>query len=147
MAKTIVVGVDESEVSRCALDWSIQFARDLEGGVRAVHVASDAVMLPGSAFQFDMDRHLDDVRQLLNGPWTKALQDADVPHETELVQGDPADELLRIADALAAYVVVIGARKRPQLDKLGSTALRLVHRAIRPVALVPPVIGSERELR
>ncbi len=135
--KTIVVGVDESEVSRSALEWAIQLARDVDAGVRAVHVASDAVMLPGSAFQFDTNRHLDDVRQLLDGPWTKVLQVAEVPHDTELVEGDPADALLRVANAVGAYVVVVGAPKRSLLDEHGGTIVKLVHHARRPIVLVP----------
>lgn len=140
--KTIVVGVDESEVSRSALEWAVNLAHDVEAGVRAVHVASDAVMWPGSAFQWDMNRHLDDVRQLLDGPWTKAFQDADVPHETELVEGDPADALLRVANEVGAYVVVVGAPKRSLLDEHGGTIVKLVHHARRPIVLVPQDVSN-----
>ncbi len=67
-----------------------------------------------------------------------------VAYKTQLVQGDPATELLRIADALDAYVVVVGARKRAVLQDLiiGGTAHKLVNRASRPVVLVPPSLSA-----
>ena len=139
MAKVIVVGVDESERSRCAVEWAVDLATDLGASVRAVHVASSSVLWQFAAMQYDADRYLDDVRHLLDR-WTKALHDAGVPYKTQLVQGDPAIELLQIADAVDAYAIVVGSRKHPTLHDLiiGGTAHKLVNRARRPVVLVPP---------
>ena len=64
--------------------------------------------------------------------------------EVELRQeahaGDLADEVVRVADAVDASVIVIGLRKRSPVGKLlmGSTAQRILLDADRPVLAVKP---------
>ena len=140
MSKVIVVGVDGSEGSLLALRWSAELAHDLDAAVQAVHVETRAGLWEFSAIQIDIGPYLDELQGLLDGAWTQPLRDADVSYHTQLVRGDPATELLRISEALDAYVVVAGARKHAALHDLvlGGTAHKLVNRANRPVVLVPP---------
>ena len=138
MARVIVVGVDESEGGRHATKWSAQLARDLGAEVQAVHVESRVGLWEFSAIQIDIGPYLEELQGLLDGPWTEPLREMGVTYRTELVRGDAASELLRIADVLDAYVVVAGARKHSHRSPfLGGTAHKLVNRAGRPVVLVP----------
>ena len=141
MPKVIVVGADGSDGSRRALEWSAGLARDVDGVIQVVHVESRAALWEFSAIQIDIDPYLAELQALLDGLWTKPLRDADVSYHTQLVRGDPATELLRIAVELDAYVVVAGSRKHAVLHDLivGGTAHKLVNRATRPVVLVPPM--------
>jgi nucleotide-binding universal stress UspA family protein len=54
--------------------------------------------------------------------------------------GDLADEVLRVADAVDASVILIGLRRRSPVGKLlmGSTAQRILLDADRPVLAVKP---------
>jgi len=138
MARVIVVGVDESQGSRHATRWSAELARDLDAEVQAVHVESRVGLWEFSAIQIDIGPYLDELRGLLDGAWTEALRDVGVTYRTELVRGDAATELLRIAETLDAFVVVAGARKRAHhTHVIGGTAHKLVNRSRRPVVLIP----------
>jgi nucleotide-binding universal stress UspA family protein len=141
MAKMIVVGVDGSNGSRRALEWSAGLARDVGAEIQVVHVESRAALWEFSAIQIDINPYLAELQGLLDGLWTQPLRDAEVKFHTQLVRGDPATELLRIAVELDAYLVVAGARKHAALHDLivGGTAHKLVNRANRPVVLVPPL--------
>jgi nucleotide-binding universal stress UspA family protein len=141
MTRVIVVGADGSEGSRRALEWSAELARDIGAEIQVVHVESRAALWEFSAIQIDIDTYLAELHELLNGLWTKPLRDAGVGYHTQLVRGDPATELLRIAVERDAYLVVAGARKHAALHGLivGGTAHKLVNHANRPVVLVPPL--------
>jgi nucleotide-binding universal stress UspA family protein len=54
--------------------------------------------------------------------------------------GDAADEVLRVADEIAAVVIVIGLRRRSPVGKLitGSDAQRILLNANQPVLAVKP---------
>lgn len=141
MIKVMVVGADGSEGSRRALEWSAELAGDIGAQIQVVHVESRAALWEFSAIQIDIDPYLAEIQELLDGLWTKPLRDANVGFHTQLVRGDPATELLRIACELDAYLVVAGARKHGAVHDLivGGTAHKLVNRATRPVVLVPPI--------
>lgn len=138
MAKVIVVGVEASDGSRAATELGAELARDIGAEIQAVHVESRVGLWELSAIQIDIGPYLDELRGLLEGVWTQAFRDVGVTYRTELVRGDPATELLRIADALDAYAIVAGARKQTgHHHVIGGTAHKLVNRAQRPVVLVP----------
>ena len=67
-----------------------------------------------------------------------ALEVRQTPHS-----GDLADEVLRVADEVAASVIVIGIRRRSPVGKLlmGSSAQRILLDADRPVLAVKPDAG------
>lgn len=52
-------------------------------------------------------------------------------------QGDPAGELMRVAEEYAADAVVVGASEAPGHRVMGSAAVRLVRAGRWPVTVVP----------
>jgi nucleotide-binding universal stress UspA family protein len=62
-----------------------------------------------------------------------------VQYLIELVRGDPASELLRIADERHVDLIVIGGTHHSGLRGaiLGGTAHRVVNHSLRPVTIVP----------
>jgi nucleotide-binding universal stress UspA family protein len=77
---------------------------------------------------------------------TSELQASGVPHEVKLAGDalDPADELLRAAEAADAEFIVIGLRRRSPVGKLllGSNAQRVLLDAACPVLAVKAAAGA-----
>ncbi|MDH2444481.1 universal stress protein [Amnibacterium sp. CER49] len=79
------------------------------------------------------------------------LDPISVPWEVRQLVGEPAGELMRVADEVDATLIVVGARHagfRGALHNFfaGSVALRLAHRQYRPIVVVPiqPVAEGDR---
>jgi nucleotide-binding universal stress UspA family protein len=76
----------------------------------------------------------------LRDTWTKPLRDSGVPHTCRIVEDDNvAEGLMRVAREQDASLIVVGAHGRGWLSDrvLGSTTYNVVHRALRPVVVVP----------
>src|SRR5215831_411263 len=99
MLKRIVVGVDGSEASRRALEWTVGRAVETGAEVVAVHVVRQfgefVLDVPGIG--------LDDWRQHfaweLRAVWAKPLTAAGVRHRCRTVEGEPAATLAAVAEA------------------------------------------------
>ena len=92
-----------------------------------------------SAFQINIDPVLAQLRELLDGRWSALLRKAQIEHTTELVRGDPATELLRVAKRVRASMLVLGSRSHSNLADLivGGTVHKVINRSTLPVVLVP----------
>jgi nucleotide-binding universal stress UspA family protein len=144
----IVVGVDGSEGARKALGWTIDLAAVLDSEILAVYVVPQSWLFTLSAFQLKTDELVTDLRAKLIGEWTEPLRTAGVRHSTEFLHGDPGGELLRIADARDADLIVIGGTHRGSLRHtlMGGTAHHVVNRSDVPVLVVPAFVeGTEDE--
>ncbi|TFV57751.1 universal stress protein [Geodermatophilus sp. DF01-2] len=86
------------------------------------------------------------VRALLD---RASAADVEVEVRQEAHTGDLADEVVRVAAAVDASVVVIGLRRRSPVGKLlmGSTAQRILLDADRPVLAVKPNAVADRRHR
>jgi nucleotide-binding universal stress UspA family protein len=134
-----LLGVDGTEGAVRATNWTAELARDLGAKVVVVHVVSSAWLIELSALQFNADVLVKRARAELVGPWTQPLRDADVQYLTELVRGDPASELLRMADERRVELIVIGGTHHGGFRGaiLGGTAHRVVNHSHQPVTVVP----------
>jgi nucleotide-binding universal stress UspA family protein len=137
----LLVGVDGSDGSRRAVEWTARLAATTGADVTAVHVLTyDRALL--------RDLSLDTIRTWrielqrdLESSWTDPLRAAGVAHRCLLVEDDsPAAGLLAVAERERADLLVVGARGRGSLAGrvLGGVSYRLVHHADRPVVVVPP---------
>jgi len=134
----ILVGVDGSEDSRCALAWAAGLVEGTDAEIIAVHALGllthlvDASLVPSAG-------HRSEVTSRLEQEWCQPLIEASVAHRCLVVDGDPVTAVLRAAREQVADLVVVGSRGaggHPGLV-LGSTSQQLVHEADRPVVVVP----------
>ncbi len=137
--RRILLGVDGTQGAVKATHWTAELAHDLGAKALVVHVVSETWLMELSALQFSADDLVKRARAELVGPWTQPLRDANVEYLIELVRGDPASELLRMAEERHVDLIVIGGTHHSGLRGaiLGGTAHRVVNHALQPVTLVP----------
>ena len=132
----IVVGYDGSEESRHAVAVAAERAGP-EGTVIPVHVTIAASSWLGASYYepvvdeayMTAEARLAEIDEIDTG-------DANV--EPELIEGDPAEALMRIAESRGATEIVVGSRGRGRFRSiLGSVSHELLERADRPVVIVP----------
>ena len=139
----IVLGLDGSSGSEAAMQWCIEAAPDLHAEVVAVYALPPVVSIvpmpmPGPvplAYGEEMRELM--VREL--DGWCKPLDAAGVPYRTEVMDGSPADVLMRVADEIDAAMIVVGRRGHGGFAELllGSVPNQLSHHATRPILVVP----------
>ena len=132
----IIVGYDGSPESKLAVQVAAERAGP-GGTVVPIHVTVPASEWLGSSSYEPIVAHTHHAAQILLAD----LDDLDVGEATvepELIEGDPAEALLRIARSRNAREIVVGSRGRGRLRSLlGSTSHALLERADRPVVIVP----------
>ena len=135
-APVIIVGYDGSEESRAALAVAAQRAGP-EGTVIPLHVTSTASSWLGSPYY---DREVEAGYQAAQAVLAE-IDDIDTGSanvKPELIEGDPAEALLRVAQNRDAREIVVGSRGRGRFRSiLGSVSHALLERADRPVVIVP----------
>lgn len=137
MFDRIVVGVDGSDNSRCAVDVAAHLAELAGAQVIAVH-AVGLLEGGGDASQTPADRHAE-VRGDLEHVWCGALAHAGIPTAYELRDGNPVVVLLAVARERNADLLVLGTRGLGGFpDQLiGSTSTQVTQQAPCPVVIVP----------
>jgi nucleotide-binding universal stress UspA family protein len=143
-----VVGLDGSAGSARALDWAVGLAAGVDAEVIAVHALELPQNLPrpgGVPYVPDLETWERATRQDFELVWCRPLTASGVRHRKIFEVGRAGDVTLRLADELAADLIVTGRRGRSELAELlaGSVSQRLVHRAHCPVVVVPAVPAVE----
>lgn len=154
MYENIVVALDGSEASKCALSEALQLARLAHGKLTAVYVLDQS-----AAFTYAgaCDPHLltDAARQvgqsLLDGALAQ-MRELNVAGEAEIVetQGiaeDIASALIRCVQRRGADLLVMGTHGRRGLRRMviGSVAERCVRLATCPVLLIREEANPEHD--
>jgi nucleotide-binding universal stress UspA family protein len=136
----IAVGVDGSEGSQQALIWAADLAKSLNAQILAFNVVPQSWLIELNAFQLKADELIAQQRARLVGEWTDVLRARGVSHFTELVRGNPATDLLRLAQEHHADLVVVGGSRHhgPLRDSvLGHTSHRIANHSTVPLVVVP----------
>lgn len=136
----IVVAVDGSRPSLAALAWAVGEARSVGRSVCAVRVFDPAFLYSPPAPVFESiavartaEREaLDDAVAAIVGT------DAGVPVRKELLQGQPATEIIRRSEKAAMLVMGSHGRTRVGSAILGSVGAACVRKAGCPVVVIPP---------
>lgn len=134
----ILVGVDGSEGSRKAIEWTADLAADLGAEVVAVHVYEPL----GHLDQIGPDTALADVRdrvvEELDDVWCRPFQGRGVDVDRRVIEGIPHEALLEVAEDTDVDLIVLGARRMGVIKAaaLGSTSNRVVHDASVPVTII-----------
>jgi len=128
--RVVVVGIDFTEVGEVALSQAIGLVAD--GGT--VHVAHVLPAASGSEA---------DARQAREEAWyvlsKLVVGERDARVERHILEGEPAEQLLALANRVGADLVVLGARSHSVVRRtfLGSVAQSVTESATAPVLLVP----------
>jgi nucleotide-binding universal stress UspA family protein len=92
MIKTIVVGVDGSDGSRRALEWTAEQATELHADVVAVFALPSASEFVLSVPPLPEDG-VHDLRRSFEAQWCRPLRDAGVPYRSHMIEELPAHAL------------------------------------------------------
>lgn len=133
----VLVAVDGSANAHAALRWVADLAAGTQIAVDAVSVEA----IPAITAQ-SRSGWRDELLSHLEGEWTEELADAGVVFEAHALSGTSiADVLVDTAQRRGADLVVAGMRGTGGFTglRLGSVASRILHRADRPVVLIPLV--------
>lgn len=138
----ILVPTDGSECAAHALETAIEFAKLLGAELVLCHVVdiSQAAVMSGGEAQL-----IEGSLEVLEADGARILGDAlaraslDVHASTRSAQGEPIDEIERLAGELQPAFIVIGSHGRTGLGRalMGSVAEGVVRRAPVPVMVVP----------
>jgi nucleotide-binding universal stress UspA family protein len=144
-----VVAVDFEAPSREALTLAISLARGCDAKVFGVHVLPSLPPLAADAHEGEPD----------GAAWDPTVEEQDAqaqlrafvaaacaevpgapPVDVRVTRGDPADDVVTVAESLGAALLVIGTHGRKGLSHalLGSVAERVLRRAKVPVLSVRP---------
>jgi len=147
--KSVLCPTDFSEFSRRAIDHAVAHARWNQAELTLLHVHPFLVPRGGDTPYFPSGLPLDAATRarLLADLETAAepARAAGLEPELLLIEGDPSEEILRQARAMAADLIAMGTHGRRGFDRwiLGSVADRVVHKARCAVLTVPrPLEGA-----
>lgn len=138
--KNILAPLDLEGKSVPGLEAAAGIVRDHGGKITVVHVMTgasvqmgdtDHVAVPAKAQAEDRARAK--LKDVVDGATL------DVPVDTEVVWGDPAMEIHKLAGSIGADAIVITVKNRSRVGKLllGSHAQQIILGADRPVICVP----------
>jgi nucleotide-binding universal stress UspA family protein len=139
----ILCPVDFSDASRHALDYAVGIARRHEARITALYVLpSIAALLPprGEGLYPPIAFSAADLQQYDEALVSFAGRSGDAQIQTQVAQGSVVGEIVRVAAALPADLLVVGTHGRSGFDRLmlGSTTEKLLRKAACPVLTVPP---------
>jgi nucleotide-binding universal stress UspA family protein len=144
MIKKIMVATDGSETSDLAAQAGIEIAGRAGGSVTAVYVVDVARLarLPGYAAFPGIKDQLSELMQKEGREATQKIEDmagkAGIPCRKIVAEGNPSEELLRLATESGMDLFIMGSVGRSGLDRflLGSVAEKVVRNSKVPVLLI-----------
>jgi nucleotide-binding universal stress UspA family protein len=139
--KEIVVATDGSESAREAVDFGVELAKENGAVVTFLHVLppDDYVVAGRGAIAVPRPHHVEmDESETALAEAAQTAQEADVSYGLERVSGDTVAEILTVAEAKHADLIVVGSRGRGAVTSaiLGSVSRGVLNQAKRPVLVV-----------
>jgi len=143
MGTKIVVATDGSEHAARAVEWCAEHAAAFDAEVVVVHamgpprytgIAPSYIWVRAASVEQQKAR-----RDRATREWCVPLAAAGVPFRVEIVEGDPAEAVARVAHEEGAALVVAGRRGLGPVREhlLGSTSRALTHSLNLPLVIVP----------
>ena len=135
--KTFLIASDGSASAREAVEFGLELSAEQNAEAVVVYVAPALDILPVSGFGMPaaqphaLSAHdqvaLDEAARLADEQGMRA--------RTELLTGNPVDEIVAYADSIDADMIVVGSRGHGAVASalLGSVSLGVLHEARRPV--------------
>ncbi|MGC8584435.1 MAG: universal stress protein [Thermoproteus sp.] len=132
--KTIVVAYDGSEHSKKALLYAISLARQTKAKLYLVYVVDTSL-----AELYSIPQAYDKIKKKGEELLAEARGScAGLDAECKLLEGDPAEEIIKFAKDVRADLIVIGSRGLSRLKRilLGSVSARVATEAATSVLIV-----------
>jgi nucleotide-binding universal stress UspA family protein len=139
--KRLLIATDGSGSAREALEFGLDLAAEQDACAFVVYVAPAVDVMPYANFAVvaptlphELSEH---DRELLNEAAEIAAEKG-VAVKTELLKGNPADEIVAFADSVGADLIVVGSRGHGTIASalLGSVSRGVLHESRRPVLIV-----------
>lgn len=133
--KRLLIATDGSAAGRAAVEEGLELASELDARVLFVHVKPRPSGLLGEPFyQRRLTREGVDARAAIDEAMREA-EEWDVESDWEILEGNPAVEIIALATERDADLIVVGSRGRGAVGGalLGSVSRAVVHDADRPV--------------
>jgi nucleotide-binding universal stress UspA family protein len=133
--KRLLIATDGSAAGRSAVEEGLELANELDARVLFVHVNPRPPVLLGEPFyQRRLTREAAEARAAIDAAMREA-EKWDVESDWEILEGDPAVEIIALATERDADLIVVGSRGRGGVGGtlLGSVSRAVVHDADRPV--------------
>lgn len=139
--KKILIATDGSESAHEALDFGLELAEEQGATPFVVHVAPAVEVLPYTSFGTPAPTVPHHVDEQDRAPLSEAVELAarrGIQPKTELLVGNPADEIVAFADTIDADLIVVGSRGHGAIASmlLGSVSRGVLHESRRPVLVV-----------
>ena len=138
---TMLVACDGSEHAESAVRYALDMARRL-GDARIVLVNVQPPAMSGEVSNLVtaeevLEQHMAAGREVL-APARRAVEEAGVPCETEILIGRPAEAIVEHAHAIGCDEIVMGASSHGRVHSLvlGSVTAKVAHMAAVPVTVV-----------
>jgi nucleotide-binding universal stress UspA family protein len=144
--KRVLVAVDHSDGSRAAVEEGVRLAGVLGAAVTFVSVSrAPAPLLGDPYYQRAVGKALREARAVLGAAMDVAERNG-VRADYELLEGDPADQIVELARRRDVNIVVVGSRGLGAVSGalLGSVSSVVARRAGRPVLVAKPQHVSEK---
>ncbi len=151
-ASKIVVGYDFRQPSDIALSYAVEFAcRDPE------QILHFVVVLGTRESYQEAERIRQQLLEVLSEIFLKKEAPANVQFFVHARIGDPADEIVQVAEEIGADLIVLGCHERGTVERIlvGSTSTKVLHQARCPVLVarkksykhvtLEPVVEYEHE--
>ena len=143
MAGEVVLGYDGEPGSRAALQTAVAIAAAFK---RPLVITVGYAPAPMGGAVLDLSKAIEDLGQKITAEAVEIARGVDpsVTVQVELVNDRPAEAVMRAADQYDALAIVVGSAGRGPVAValLGSVTYQVVHRAKRPVVVVPSPEGS-----
>ena len=146
--KSLIVGVDGSDGSRAAVDEAIDLAGALEATITFVFVRkAPSGWLGDPYYQRALTADLARARKAVTEAVDAATK-AGIEADAEILEGDPANELVSLADNRDADMIVVGSRGHGALAGavLGSVSQSVSQHANRPVVVAKQKPARARQV-
>lgn len=129
--KKVLFATDYSDTTDQALTYAASLARDQEAALLVAHVSELEEYPVGELFDEEPQPSDSEVARLN----AVAPPDPRIPCEHRLLHGDPAEEIVKLADAEHVEAIVIGTHSESRLLRLlgGSVAEAILRKAHCPV--------------
>jgi nucleotide-binding universal stress UspA family protein len=138
----IMIATDGSENVKNAVSWGIELAKATGAKVRAVYVlppVSVSIATRGERWADSLRNHLKDEGKSATEYVVEAGKKADVEVEPIIIEGNPADGIVKFATENGIDLIVMGTLGRTGISHLllGSVAENVVRHSKTQVLVVP----------